>query len=176
MRRWVLLLPLLALPSLGPAACPSGGPGGTYVVEQYLRAPGYVEPHTPGSGAPEEMDATPTVQAIVGTDPDLNRVSYVRTYLARANAPPPRAILILIPGFLGGAVTNRTFSAREADAAKAPAAPKSVTAQEYRLVDATVTLVRRVARGERFYEAELYRLRGELTLAQSSVQRLESSV
>jgi tetratricopeptide (TPR) repeat protein len=30
--------------------------------------------------------------------------------------------------------------------------------------------------GERYYEAELYRLRGELTLAQSSVQRLESSV
>jgi class 3 adenylate cyclase/predicted ATPase len=30
--------------------------------------------------------------------------------------------------------------------------------------------------GERFYEAELYRLRGELTLAQSSVQRLASSV
>jgi predicted ATPase len=30
--------------------------------------------------------------------------------------------------------------------------------------------------GERFYEAELYRLKGELTLAQSSVQRLESSV
>ena len=30
--------------------------------------------------------------------------------------------------------------------------------------------------GERFYEAELYRLKGELTLAQSSVQSLESSV
>jgi class 3 adenylate cyclase/predicted ATPase len=30
--------------------------------------------------------------------------------------------------------------------------------------------------GERFYEAELYRLKGELTLAQSSVQRLASSV
>jgi predicted ATPase len=30
--------------------------------------------------------------------------------------------------------------------------------------------------GERFYEAELYRLRGELTLAQSRVQRLGSSV
>jgi len=28
--------------------------------------------------------------------------------------------------------------------------------------------------GERYYEAELYRLRGELTLAQSSVERLES--
>ena len=30
--------------------------------------------------------------------------------------------------------------------------------------------------GERFYEAELYRLKGELTLAQSSVQGLASSV
>jgi predicted ATPase len=30
--------------------------------------------------------------------------------------------------------------------------------------------------GERFYEAELYRLKGELTLAQSSVQSLESSI
>lgn len=30
--------------------------------------------------------------------------------------------------------------------------------------------------GERFYEAELYRLKGELTLAQSSVQSLGSSV
>jgi hypothetical protein len=30
--------------------------------------------------------------------------------------------------------------------------------------------------GERFYEAELYRLRGELTLAQSRVQSLGSSV
>jgi len=30
--------------------------------------------------------------------------------------------------------------------------------------------------GERWYEAELYRLKGELTLAQSSVQSLESRV
>ena len=30
--------------------------------------------------------------------------------------------------------------------------------------------------GERFYEAEVYRLRGELTLAQSSVQSLASRV
>jgi hypothetical protein len=97
------LLPLLALPALGPAACPSGGPGGVQVVQQYLLAPGYVEPHTPGSGAPQEMDATPSVQAIAGAEPDLNRVSYLRTYVARANAPAPRAILILIPGFLGGA-------------------------------------------------------------------------
>ena len=50
--RWILLLPLLALPSLGPAACPSGGPGRRPSLQQYLLAPGYVEPHTPGSGAP----------------------------------------------------------------------------------------------------------------------------
>jgi predicted ATPase len=30
--------------------------------------------------------------------------------------------------------------------------------------------------GERYHEAELYRLKGQLTLQQSSVQRLESSV
>ena len=53
--------------------------------------PGYVEPHTPGSGAPEEMAATPTVQAIVGTQPDLNRVSYLRTYIDAAPMRPRRA-------------------------------------------------------------------------------------
>ena len=104
--RWFLLLPLLALPSLGPAACPSGGPGATFVLQQYVLAPGYVEPHTPGSGvAGVEMEATEPVQGIVGADPDLNRVSYLRTFLARAGAPAPRAILILVPGFLGGAGT-----------------------------------------------------------------------
>ena len=104
--RWFLLLPLFALPSLGPAACPSGGPGATFVLQQYVHVPGYVEPHTPGSGvAGVEMEATETVQGIVGAEPDLNRVSYLRTYLARANAPAPRAILILVPGFLGGAGT-----------------------------------------------------------------------
>jgi predicted ATPase len=43
----------------------------------------------------------------------------------------------------------------------------SVLAEALAVVDRT---------GERVHEAELYRLRGELTLAQSSVQRLESSV
>ena len=37
-----------------------------------------------------------------------------------------------------------------------------------------LTLVNKT--GERYYEAELYRLKGELTLAQSSVQSLGSSV
>lgn len=104
--RWFLLLPLFALPSLGPAACPSGGPGATFVMQQYVRAPGYVEPHTPGSGvAGVEMAATENVQSIAGAQPDLNRVSYLRTYLARAGAPAPRAILILVPGFLAGGGT-----------------------------------------------------------------------
>ena len=103
--RWLLLLPLLALPALGPAACPSGGPGGSFVAQQYLQQPGYVEPHTPGSGDAAEMPASPAVQAIVGAHPDLNRVSYLRTYLSQPNAAPPRAILILVPGFLGGAGT-----------------------------------------------------------------------
>ena len=35
--RWFLLLPLLALPSLGPAACPSGGPGVTLVQQNNAR-------------------------------------------------------------------------------------------------------------------------------------------
>jgi predicted ATPase len=43
----------------------------------------------------------------------------------------------------------------------------AATAEALRLVDKN---------DERWYEAELYRFRGELTLAQSSVQRLESSV
>ena len=43
----------------------------------------------------------------------------------------------------------------------------TVLAEALALVDKT---------GERFYEAELYRLKGELTLAQSSVQSLESGV
>jgi len=105
-RRWLLVFPLLALPSLGPASCPSGGPGGSFVVQQYRLDPGFAEPHTPGSGvAGLEMAASANVESITGADPDLNRVSYLRTHLARPNATPPRAILILVPGFLGGAGT-----------------------------------------------------------------------
>lgn len=101
-RSIVLLLPLLALPILGPAPCPSGG---NRVVEQLLVAPGWVEPHTPGSGAPDEIAASDNVESILGADPDLNRVPYVRTFLDRPDAPTPRAIVILVPGFLGGAGT-----------------------------------------------------------------------
>jgi pimeloyl-ACP methyl ester carboxylesterase len=100
-RRLLLLLPLLALPVMGPASCPSGG---NRVVEQYLLAPGWVEPHTPGSGEAVEFAASDAVQSILGATPDLNRVSYLRTRLTGATAPP-RAIVIFVPGFLGGAGT-----------------------------------------------------------------------
>jgi len=66
--------------------------------------PGFVEPHTPGSGAPEELATPETVRQILGPAPDLNRVSFVRTRLAGVEAEP-RVVLILIPGFLGSAGT-----------------------------------------------------------------------
>jgi hypothetical protein len=70
---------------------------------QYVSLPGHPEPHTPGSGAPEEMPTTTTVQRVLGPSPDLNRVSYARTFLTKPSGAPPRAIAILVPGFLGGA-------------------------------------------------------------------------
>ena len=106
LRRFTLLaLPLCAAGALGVATCPSGGPGGARVAQQLVpSAAGYVEPHTPGSGvAGVEMPASAAVQAIAGPSPNLNRVSYLRTYLN--GAAPPRAILILVPGFLGGGGT-----------------------------------------------------------------------
>ena len=51
-----VLVPLAAAAGLGLGAnaqCP--GPTGPAVVQQVITLPGVVEPHTPGSGAPEEM-------------------------------------------------------------------------------------------------------------------------
>ena len=76
------------------------------IVQQRLEIAGHVEPHTPGSGAPDEfaVPAGSPIRQLLGDDPDLNRVEYVRTALASAGGPP-RVIVILIPGFLGGAGT-----------------------------------------------------------------------
>jgi hypothetical protein len=73
------------------------------VQKEYLSLPGFAEPHTPGSGTPQEMTPTTPVQRVVGPDPDLNRVTVLRSYLPKPSAAPPRAIAILVPGFLGGA-------------------------------------------------------------------------
>jgi len=73
------------------------------VQRQYVNLPGFAEPHTPGSGAPEEMPATEPVQRLLGAAPDLNRVTVLRSFLPKPSGAPPRVIAILVPGFLGGA-------------------------------------------------------------------------
>jgi len=96
----VASLALCGALALGVSPCtPRAG------IEQVsMDLPGVVEPHTPGSGAPEEFVTTDTVRQILGPAPDLNRVSFVRTHLTPAQNRP-RVVLILIPGFLGGAGT-----------------------------------------------------------------------
>jgi hypothetical protein len=101
-RMLLLLLPLLSI---------AAGNGWHHrpgrVVQRVVHSRGFVEAHTPGSGAPEEVAAGPGLEALRGAPVDLNRVTTVRTRfeLPRWGAPRPRAILILIPGFLGGATT-----------------------------------------------------------------------
>jgi hypothetical protein len=99
MRRALLLLsvPFVGLALLG-TNCEPQPP----VIQELLSRAGHAEPHTPGSGAAEEMAATATVQALLGSSPDLNQVTVLRTALPGGE---PRAILILVPGFLGSAAT-----------------------------------------------------------------------
>ncbi len=68
---------------------------------------GFAEPHTPGSGAPEEFVPPPggSLEQLLGASPDLNQIQYVRTSLPKLGSGGTRAVLILIPGFLGGATT-----------------------------------------------------------------------
>lgn len=73
-------------------------------VQDVVVTPGYVEPHTPGSGSAVEIPASAAVVSLLGSSPDLNQVVTVRTRKPKPSAPP-RAIMILIPGFLGGATT-----------------------------------------------------------------------
>jgi len=77
------------------------------VQREYRVLPGHLEPHTPGSGAPEELPASLPVQRLLGPSPDLNRVTVLRHFLPKPSGAPPRVILIVVPGFLGGA-TNFT--------------------------------------------------------------------
>ncbi len=96
----IVALFFVAVASLGVSQC-----NGTLRVNQSLddRA-GYLEPHTPGSGAPEEFVLPPNgpIEQILGASPDLNRVHYVRT---SAEDSAPKTIVILVPGFLGGGST-----------------------------------------------------------------------
>ena len=90
-------LALTALTALGAttSSCPNVGT----LESGYVSLPGFVELHTPGAGPA----ASVKIEQILGASPDLNRISYIRTHLERSGAPPPRSILILVPGFLSGA-------------------------------------------------------------------------
>ncbi len=74
------------------------------VQQEFVSRPGFAQPETPGSGVPGvEMMPTIKVQRVVGATPDLNRATVLRTFLPKPSGAPPRAIVILVPGFLGGA-------------------------------------------------------------------------
>jgi hypothetical protein len=95
--------PLLALAAVATtgatvATCPAPP-----VQRNYVTRPGFVQPETPGSGLPGELAPSAKVQRIVGPAPNLNTVSTLRTSIPKPSGEPPRAILILVPGFLGGA-------------------------------------------------------------------------
>jgi len=104
-RRPLLVLPLLLCFALGFGPCVPP----LAVVQEEVTGPGHPEPHTPGSGAPEEMPTPAPVMALLGPTPDLNRVSTLRTRLAGA-IEPPRIVVILVPGFLGSAATFAPFA------------------------------------------------------------------
>jgi hypothetical protein len=97
------LVSLLALAAVGAtgatvARCPEPP-----VQRLYVARPGFVQPQTPGSGLPGAIVPTATVQRILGATPDLNQVTSYRFAIPKPSGAPPRAILILVPGFLGGA-------------------------------------------------------------------------
>jgi hypothetical protein len=94
----------------------AGGASSERVLEQVsVTTPGFVEIHTPGSGDAAAFPVGETLSKLLGPEPDLNQVSTLRTRLrppglarkarARPGTAPPRIVMILIPGFLGGAAT-----------------------------------------------------------------------
>jgi len=96
------LLPLLALCAAAVGSGPCQPPPQIESIED--ARPGYVQPQTPGSGLPGEMATPAKVTQLLGPHPDLNTIHTLRTRLVGA-ASAPRAILIVVPGFLGSAAT-----------------------------------------------------------------------
>ncbi|MBW2236204.1 MAG: hypothetical protein JRG85_12515, partial [Deltaproteobacteria bacterium] len=75
------------------------------VVQKNASIAGHLEPNTPGAPG---VTPSAKLQALLGSDPDLNQVSYVRTWRRPTEAGDlgrPEVVIILIPGFLGGAST-----------------------------------------------------------------------
>ena len=59
-----MLLSVLPVCLLGSEAAFTRPPG--RVVQRVVHSAGFVEPHTPGSGAAEEVAATPGIEALLG--------------------------------------------------------------------------------------------------------------
>jgi pimeloyl-ACP methyl ester carboxylesterase len=98
-------LPLLAVVAFGLSGVSDRCQDRRTIEQTRQQIQGHVEPHTPGSGDALEyaVPADSPIRQLLGDAPDLNRVEYVRT--AYTQPSRPTAILILIPGFLGGAGT-----------------------------------------------------------------------
>src|SRR3990172_12416898 len=94
----LILASLAPLDARAKGSAPPPRPAGERGASERVAIAGSPEPHTPG------VVAVPAkVAALLGRRANLNRVHYERTWLR--DAGPPRAILILVPGFLGGAAT-----------------------------------------------------------------------
>jgi hypothetical protein len=64
-RSTVLAFVLLGILASAPnARCP--GPNPPSPTQQVIFMPGLVEPHTPGSGAPEEFATAPVIETLLG--------------------------------------------------------------------------------------------------------------
>jgi pimeloyl-ACP methyl ester carboxylesterase len=86
---------LALLLSTGVVCDPSG------LRQGYTSIPGVVEPNTPGApGVP----VSAKLQTLLGPNANLNRVHYVRT-LNVSQSVPVDVVVVLVPGYLGGATT-----------------------------------------------------------------------
>ena len=101
-RSVVFAVAAAGLASLAASTC---NPPAGLVNQDFFRRTGFQEIHTPGSGDPAEIAPTAAVSSLLGPDLDLNQVDYVRSRWNNGTGTPPRVILIVIPGFLGGATT-----------------------------------------------------------------------
>lgn len=79
-------------------SCPGGA-----VAQQTLVIPSAAQPaETPGTDG-VVVDNPKLIAQFGGSDFDLNRATYTRYHLRRSPAEKPDAILVLVPGFEGGA-------------------------------------------------------------------------
>jgi hypothetical protein len=94
----LLLLPLLLIAAgAGRNDRPGNGrPAQRGAVDQrVVHSPGFVEPHTPGSGTPQAAPAAPAIEALLGAPVDLNRVTSVRTTWQTPSQRRPKVVSLI---------------------------------------------------------------------------------